>query len=210
MNFFRSFFILRYFKWILGLGIPLLLFLWFSSSYNSIISLEEQSLEKWGQVKTAYQRRFDLIPNLVETVKGSADFEKSTLEGVIAARSQATSFNLNPDMLSNPEQMAAFEKAQANFSGALSRLMVVVEKYPDLKASQQFSDLMVQLEGTENRINIARQDFNSSVKDYNTRIRTFPGNLFAGIFGFEKKVYFEGDAQNEAAPSVGKIFKDKE
>lgn len=200
----------RYLKWILPLGGLLIIFLWFSSSYNSIVSLEEESLEKWGQVKTAYQRRFDLIPNLVETVKGSADFEKSTLEGVISARSQATSFQLNPEMLNNPEQMAAFEKAQSNFSGALSRLMVVMERYPDLKASQQYSDLMVQLEGTENRINVARQDFNASVKEYNTRIRRFPGNLFAGIFGFEKKAYFEGDAENEAAPSVGKIFKDKE
>lgn len=204
------FFIQRNLKWIAGIGGLFLVFLWFSSSYNSIVSLEEQTLEKWGQVKTAYQRRLDLIPNLVETVKGSADFEKSTLEGVISARSQASSFQLNPEMLNNPEQMAAFEKAQANFSGALSRLMVVVEKYPDLKASQQFSDLMVQLEGTENRINIARQDFNTSVKEYNTRVRTFPGSLFAGIFGFEKKAYFEGDAQNETAPSVGKILKDKE
>lgn len=188
----------------------MIIFLWFSSSYNSIVALEEESLEKWGQVKTAYQRRLDLIPNLVETVKGSADFEKSTLEGVISARSQATSVQLTPEMLNNPEQMAAFEKAQSNFTGALSRLMVVVEKYPDLKASQQFSDLMVQLEGTENRINVARQDFNSSIKEYNTRIRRFPGNLFAGLFGFEKKAYFEGDAANETAPSVGKIFKDKE
>lgn len=203
-------FIQRNLKWIIGLGGLVILFFWFSSSYNSIVSLEEQTLEKWGQVKTAYQRRLDLIPNLVETVKGSADFEKSTLEGVISARSQASSFQLNPEMLNNPEQMAAFEKAQANFSGALSRLMVVVEKYPDLKASQQFSDLMVQLEGTENRINIARQDFNTSVKSYNTRVRTFPGSMFAGIFGFEKKAYFEGDAQNETAPSVGKIMKDKE
>lgn len=183
--------------------------LWAFSSYNTIIGLEETTEEKWSQVRTAYQRRYDLIPNLVETVKGSADFEKSTLEGVVSARAQATSIQMSPEMLNNPDQLKAFEKAQSNFSGALSRLMVVMEKYPDLKASQQYSDLMVQLEGTENRINVARQDFNTTVKDYNTRIRRFPGSIMALLFGFEKKSYFEGDSDNETAPSVGNILKDK-
>lgn len=199
----------HYGKIIFILGL-LLFASWVSSSYNNIVELDEITDQQWGQVKTAYQRRFDLIPNLVETVKGSADFEKSTLENVISARSQVGALNISPEMLNNPEQMAAFEKAQANFQGSLSRLMVVVEKYPDLKASAQFSELMVQLEGTENRINVERKKFNEVVKDYNTRIRKFPGNLFASFMGFEKKVYFEGDAQNEAAPSVGKMMKDKE
>jgi LemA protein len=204
-----SFSIAKYLKWII-IGVVILgLFTWVVSSYNSIVTLNENTEEQWSQVRTAYQRRFDLIPNLVETVKGSADFEKSTLENVINARSKVGSMNITSDMLNDPEKMKAFEQAQSGFQGALSRLMVVVEKYPDLKTTQQFADLMVQLEGTENRINQERRKFNEVVKDYNKRIRTFPGNLFAGMFGFEKKSYFEGDTANEQAPAVGNIFKDK-
>jgi LemA protein len=209
MNF-SSLFLAFNFKKILILAAIVLPILWGFSAYNGLITLEENTEEKWSQVRTAYQRRYDLIPNLVETVKGSADFEKSTLESVVEARSKASSVQVSPEILNNPEQMKAFEKAQSNFSGALSRLMVVMEKYPDLKASQQYSDLMVQLEGTENRINVARQDFNTTVKEFNTKIRRFPGNILAMLFGFEKKSYFEGDAENETAPSVGKILKDKE
>lgn len=202
-------FLSKYLKWIGIIGFILLILGYVVSSYNSIVLLNENTEEQWSQVRTAYQRRFDLIPNLVETVKGSADFEKSTLENVISARSKVGSMNINSDMLTDPEKMKAFEQAQAGFQGALSRLMVVVEKYPDLKTTQQFADLMVQLEGTENRINQERRKFNEVVKEYNKRIRTFPGNLFAGFFGFEKKSYFEGDSANEQAPSVGNIFKDK-
>jgi len=185
------------------------LFFFVINSYNRLVSLNEQVEEQWSQVRTAYQRRFDLIPNLVETVKGSADFEKSTLENVINARSKVGSININSDMINDPEKMRAFEQAQNNFQGALSRLMVVVEKYPDLKTTQQFSDLMIQLEGTENRINVERRKFNEVVKDYNVRIKRFPGNIFASLFGFDQKAYFEGDSANEQAPSVGNMFKDK-
>jgi LemA protein len=204
MNFFS-----RYMKWFAVIGVVLVILGYVVSSYNSIVLLNENTEEQWSQVRTAYQRRFDLIPNLVETVKGSADFEKSTLENVINARSKVGSMNITSDMLNDPEKMKAFEQAQAGFQGALSRLMVVVEKYPDLKTTQQFADLMVQLEGTENRINQERRKFNEVVKEYNKRIRTFPGNLFAGFFGFEKKAYFEGDTANEQAPAVGNMFKDK-
>lgn len=155
----------------------------------------------WSQVETQYQRRADLIPNIVSTVKGYADFEQETLTQVVEARSKATGITVNTDDLS-PENIQKYQEAQNQLSGALSRLLVSVERYPDLKASQQFSQLQAQLEGTENRINVARMKFNDSVKDYNSYIRKFPKNIVAGMFDFEQKGYFESDAGTETAPEV--------
>lgn len=169
--------------------------------YNGMVGKDEVVKESWAKVESQYQRRADLIPNLVNTVKGAAEFEKSTLTGVIEARAKATSTTINADQLT-PENIAKFQGAQDQLSGALSRLLVSVERYPELKANQNFLELQAQLEGTENRITVARNDFNTVVKDYNQEVRTFPTNLFAGIFGFAQKGYFTAAAGSEKAPSV--------
>ena len=174
--------------------------------YNSTIGLEENVEEAWAKVESSYQRRSDLIGNLVKTVQGAADFEKSTLESVINARAKATSINIDPTNIT-PEQLQQFNQAQSGLSSALSRLLVTVERYPDLKANQNFLELQSQLEGTENRINVARDRFNETVKPYNKHIRTFPNNLLAGLFGFEKKAYFEAEEGSEKAPDVEFDFK---
>ncbi len=171
------------------------------STYNGMVTKDEAVNNAWGQVQNQYQRRADLIPNLVNTVKGAADFEKSTLESVIQARANATSTNFTADQLT-PENVAKFQQAQEQLSGALSRLLVSVERYPELKANQNFLELQAQLEGTENRITVARNDFNNVVKDYNQTVRVFPANLFAGIFGFAQKGYFEASQAAQTAPSV--------
>jgi LemA protein len=188
---------------IIGVILVLVLLLVFPaiSTYNGLVSREEAVTSQWAQVENVYQRRADLIPNLVETVKGYANFEKQTLTDVIEARSKATQVTIDPTKL-NEGNIQAFEKAQGNLSSALSRLMVVVEKYPDLKANQNFLELQSQLEGTENRITVERQKFNESAKDYNTNLRKFPKNLFASMFGFEKKAYFEAKEGAENAPAV--------
>jgi len=172
-----------------------------SCGYNTIVEKDETIAKSWATVETQYQRRSDLIPNLVNTVKGYADFEQETLTAVVEARAKATSVQVNVDDLS-PEAIAKFQAAQQQLSGALSRLLVSVERYPDLKASQQFSQLQAQLEGTENRISVARDNFNTSVGDYNTYIRKFPKNLIAGMFDFEQKGYFESVEGTENAPQV--------
>lgn len=182
-------------------GILVALIGWIIGAYNGLVTLDEETNGKWAQVESAYQRRADLIPNLVNTVKGYADFEQETLTGVIEARSKATGITVDADKLS-PEAIANFQAAQSQLSGALSRLMVTVERYPDLKANQNFLGLQSQLEGTENRIKIERDRFNVSVKDYNATIRKFPKTLIASSFGFEKKGYFEADAGSEKAPEV--------
>lgn len=190
--------------WIILAVIAVLLLVAYSSvknSYNSMVSMEEGVTAQWSQVENVYQRRSDLIPNLVNTVKGYADFEKETLTQVIEARAKATSVNINPDKL-DAQSIQNFQNAQSGLSSALSKLMVVVEKYPDLKANLGFLDLQAQLEGTENRITVERMKFNESAQTYNTFIRKFPKNLFAGMFGFEKKAYFEADAGAEKAPEV--------
>ena len=183
------------------LGTLVLLVSWIVGAYNGLVSLDEETNGKWAQVESAYQRRADLIPNLVNTVKGYADFEQETLTGVIEARSKATGITVDADILS-PEAIANFQAAQSQLSGALSRLMVTVERYPDLKANQNFLGLQSQLEGTENRIKIERDRFNVSVKDFNATIRKFPKTIIASSFGFEKKGYFEADAGSEKAPEV--------
>ncbi|MGB6037086.1 MAG: LemA family protein [Cryomorphaceae bacterium] len=172
-----------------------------SCGYNTLVEQEEQVAQAWSKVETQYQRRSDLIPNLVNTVKGYADFEQETLTAVIEARSNATSINVDAENLT-PEAIAEFQQAQGKLSGALSRLLVTVERYPDLKANQQFSQLQAQLEGTENRISVARDRFNESVGTYNTSTRKFPKNITAGMFGFDQKGYFESDAGTENAPQV--------
>jgi len=171
------------------------------SAYNGMVSRQEGVGAAWSQVENVYQRRADLIPNLVETVKGYANFEKSTLEAVINARAAATKVTVSPEKL-DAASLQAFQQAQNNIGSALGRLMVVVEKYPDLKANQNFLQLQAQLEGTENRITVERQKFNEVAKDYNTYIRSFPKNMFAGMFGFEKKAYFEAAEGSEKVPTV--------
>lgn len=172
-----------------------------SCSYNNIVSLDEGVNKAWADVEASYQRRTDLITNLVETVKGEAKFEKETLTDVIEARSKATSIQLDAKDLT-PENMAKFQAAQSQLSGALSRLMVVVEKYPDLKSNAQFGELINELERTENRINIARRDYNQTVQDYNTQIRSFPTNITAMIFKFNPHEPFKAEPGAEKAPKV--------
>jgi LemA protein len=190
--------------WIVLAVIAVVLVMAYSSikgSYNNMVVMQEGVTAAWSQVENVYQRRSDLIPNLVNTVKGYADFEKATLTQVIEARAKATAVNINPEKL-DAQSLQTFQNAQSGLSSALSRLMVVVEKYPDLKANQGFLDLQAQLEGTENRITVERQKFNLTAQAYNTFIRTFPKNIFASMFGFEKKAYFEAEKGAEKAPQV--------
>jgi len=168
---------------------------------NNMVTMDENVNEKWAQVENVYQRRADLIPNLVNTVKGYAEHEKETLTGVIEARAKATSVNITPGNL-NAEGMKQFQAAQDGLSSALSRLMVSVERYPDLKANQNFMNLQAQLEGTENRITVERKKFNESSKQYNIYIKKFPNSIFAGFYGYEKKGYFEATKGSEKAPEV--------
>jgi LemA protein len=172
-----------------------------SCGYNSMVEKQEAVESQWAQVQNVYQRRMDLIPNLVETVKGVANFEKGTLEAVVQARAEATKTTINANDLT-PEKVAQFQRAQEGLTGALSKFMSIVENYPDLKANQNFSELQAQLEGTENRITVERMKFNEAVKEYNTYIRKFPNNMTAGMFGFEKKGYFEASAGADKAPTV--------
>ena len=191
-------------KWIIIGAIILVVILLYTSikgTYNKMVSKDEAVKSQWGTVESAYQRRMDLIPNLVNTVKGYADFEKTTLTQVIEARAKATQVNIKPDNL-NAESMKQFQAAQGELSGALSRLLVTVEQYPNLKANENFLDLQKQLEGTENRIAVERRKFNEMVQDYNSFIRQFPKNIWASLFGFEKKAYFEAEEGAEKAPKV--------
>ena len=175
--------------------------IWAVSGYNSLVGMDENVSNQWANVETQYQRRADLIPNLVNTVKGYAAHEKETLEGVIAARSQATQIKVDPTDLT-PEKLAEYQKAQGQLATALGKLLAITENYPDLKANQNFLELQAQLEGTENRINVARKNFNDEAKAYNTTIRRFPKNILAGMFGFDKRAYFEAAEGAEQAPQV--------
>ena len=191
-------------KWIVLIVVALLLLIGYSSikgTYNTMVTTEESISASWAQVETQYQRRADLIPNLVNTVKGYADFEQETLTQVIEARAKATSISVDPNSLS-PQAIDNFEQAQQGLSSALGRLLVTIERYPDLKASQQFQQLQVQLEGTENRIAVERRNFNEQVQSYNTYIKTFPKNIYANLFGFESKGYFQATTGAEKAPEV--------
>lgn len=182
-------------------GAILLIVVSLTSRYNRLVALEEGVTAAWSQVENMYQRRADLIPNLVNTVKGYADFEQKTLTQVIEARAKATSVTIDPTNMTEAS-MQQFQQAQDGLGSALSRLMVVIERYPDLKANQNFMDLQAQLEGSENRIAVARRDFNETAQAYNTQIRRFPNNILAGIFGFDKKAYFQAESGTEKAPEV--------
>ncbi len=175
--------------------------MWGISAYNGLVSMDEGVQTKWADVETQYQRRADLIPNLVNTVKGYAAHESETLTAVVEARAKATSVIIDPTNMTT-EQIANFQKAQDGVTSALGRLLVTVEKYPELKASENFRELQTQLEGTENRISVARRDFNEAARKYNTTLRSFPKNILANMFGFEKKAYFEAQEGSEQAPTV--------
>lgn len=174
---------------------------WLMSGYNDMVKLDENVNREWSQVENQYQRRLDLIPNLVNVVKGYASHEKETLEGVIEARAKATQTTIDPSNMTE-EQLANFQKSQDGLSGALNRLMVVVEKYPDLKATDNFKQLQAQLEGTENRITLARKDYNDAATIYNKEVRRFPNNMLAGIFGFSVRPQFKAQEGAESAPPV--------
>jgi LemA protein len=174
---------------------------WLAAGYNKLVTADEEVDTAWSQVENVYQRRADLIPNLVNTVKGYATHESETLEGVVNARAKATQVTVNAENLT-PEQLQNFNQAQGELSNALGRLLAVAEAYPDLKANQNFRDLQAQLEGTENRIATERMRFNEAAKGYNTMIRKFPRNIIASIFGFEKKAYFEAQEGADKAPAV--------
>jgi LemA protein len=187
-------------SWII-IAVIVIACLWGMSAYNHMVSEEENVKTAWGQVENQYQRRSDLIPNLVSVVKGYAKHEQETLEGVVKARAEATKTTIDPTNITE-EQLQKFQSAQGGLSDALSKLMVVVERYPDLKANQNFLELQAQLEGTENRIAVARKRFNEAAQTYNTYIRRMPQNIFAGIFGFKAKPYFSAEAGAEKAPKV--------
>ncbi len=187
--------------WIIIGIIVLLAVLWGVRRYNGFVTMEEGVTGQWANVETMYQRRTDLIPNLVSTVKGYAEFEQETLTQVIEARAKATSVTVDPSNL-NPQSLAAFQQAQDGLSSALSRLLVTIERYPDLKANQNFMDLQHQLESTENRIAVERRKFNETVRGFNTTVRKFPNSVIAGITGFDEKGYFEAAEGSDTAPVV--------
>ncbi len=182
-------------------AIILVIFLWIRGFNNSMVTKNENTAKMWSNVESQYQRRIDLFSNVVNTIKGSADFEKSTLEAVIEARSQATKITVDPTKLT-PESIAQFQQAQNSLNSSFSKLLLVVEQYPVLKTTDAFRDFQVQIEGTENRINKARDDFNATIQDYNTYIKLFPNSLFAGMFGYSEKGYFKAAAGSENAPNV--------
>jgi LemA protein len=193
--------------WLLGclaalVVVGLLLFFWVQSTYNGVVALEQDVTAKWAQVQNVYQRRADLVPNLVATVKGYAAHEREVLEAVTESRSKVGSIRVDQNMLNSPAEMAKFQQAQDSLGSALSRLLLVVERYPDLKANQNFLELQSQLEGTENRIAVERKRFNESAQAYNTRIKQFPTNMLAGFFSFKEKAYFEAAPGSEKAPVV--------
>jgi LemA protein len=186
------------------IGVVVIVALWVISAYNGLVALDQKALAQWGQVENAYQRRADLIPNLVETVKGAAEFEKDTFTQVTEARAKVGQIQLGSNPAADPEAFAKFQQAQDGLSSALSRLMVVVEKYPDLKATQNFRDLQVQLEGTENRINVERMRFNEAAQGFNTKRLSFPTVIIANFLGkrFQEKAYFKSQPGAETAPKV--------
>lgn len=193
-------------KFLIGLtavvGIIVLGVLFFGGIYNSLVRAEEKVSEAWGQVENVYQRRLDLVPNLVETVKGYAAHERETLDAVIEARSKATQINIPGAVFNNPESLTRFEQVQQGLSSALSRLLAVIEQYPDLKANQNFLALQSQLEGTENRIAVERRRFNEVAREFNTQLRIFPNSLVARLGGFQRKSYFAADEGARVAPKV--------
>jgi LemA protein len=191
---------------LIALGVVVVLVIgvvvWAVGVQNQLVRLDQEVNGRWAQVQNVYQRRADLVPNLVETVKGFATQERTVLTEVTQARANATSIRLTPEALNDPQAMAKFQAAQAQLSGALSRLLVTVERYPELKSNQNFLTLQSQLEGTENRIAVERQRYNDAVRDYNTRLRLFPASIVAGMMGFKPKAFFEAQPGSETAPKV--------
>ena len=187
--------------WIIVIAVIAVIAIYFTSTYNSMVAQEEAVSTAWSNVENQYQRRSDLIPNLVNTVKGYATHEKETFDAVVSARAKATQTTVSIDDLT-PEKMQAYQRAQGEVGSALSRLLAVTENYPELKANENFKELQVQLEGTENRISVERRNFNKTTRGYNTAIRRFPRNIVAGMFGFEKHPYFEAEEGSEKAPEV--------
>ena len=181
------------------LGIVVLLFFWGCGTYNNLIGVDQEVKTKWGNVETNYQRRNDLYGSVIKTIEGSANFEKGTLTQVVEARAKATSINVNID---DPASMEAYREAQAGMQGSFSKLLAVMENYPDLKTTTAFQGFQTQIEGTENRINVARQDYNTAVQSYNMKVKTFPNNIFAGMFGYHEKAFYKADAGSDKAPDV--------
>jgi LemA protein len=185
--------------WLIGGGLLLIIFFWGCSGYNGLVSSDQDVKKVWSNVETNYQRRTDLYSSVIKTIEGSANFEKSTLRDVIAARAKATQIQVD---INDPKSLEAYQNAQAQLQGSFSRLMAVAEAYPDLKTTKSFQDFQTQIEGTENRINVARQDYNKSVEGYNLTVKRFPKSLLAGMFGFKEKAYYKADAGTEKAPDV--------
>ena len=181
------------------LGLVVVLFFWGCSAYNGLIGVDQQVKAKWGDVETNYQRRTDLYNSVIKTISASANFEKSVLTDVVAARAKATSINVN---INDPKSLEAYQQAQAGLQSSFSKLLAVVENYPDLKTTKAFQDFQAQIEGTENRINVARKDYNTAVQGYNLKVKTFPNNIFAGVFGYHEKPFYKSDPGSEKAPDV--------
>lgn len=181
------------------LGIIVILFIGGCSAYNGLVKVDQEVKNKWSNVETNYQRRTDLYNSVIKTIEGSANFEKSTLKEVIDARSKATQVTVNTN---DPQSLEKFQQAQAGLQSAFGRLLAVAEAYPDLKTTKAFQDFQTQIEGTENRINVARQDYNQSVQKYNLQVKTFPRNIFAGIFGFHEKAFYKANPGSENAPDI--------
>jgi len=181
------------------LGIIVILFFWGCSSYNGLVTANQEVQTKWSNVETNYQRRTDLYNSVIKTIEGSANFEKSTLTEVVQARAKATSINVD---INDPKSLEAYQNAQAGLQSSFGRLLAVAENYPDLKTTAAFQGFQTQIEGTENRINVARQDYNSAVQSYNLKVKTFPNNIFAGMFGYHEKAFYKADAGSEKAPDI--------
>jgi LemA protein len=181
------------------LGIIVILIFWGCSTYNNLIGVDQQVKTKWSNVETNYQRRTDLYNSVIKTIEGSANFEKSTLTDIVQARAKATSITVDAN---DPKSLEAYQNAQAGLQSSFSKLLAVVENYPDLKTTAAFQGFQAQIEGTENRINVARQDYNAAVQSYNLKVKTFPNNIFAGMFGYHEKPFYKADAGSEKAPDV--------
>jgi len=181
------------------LGIVVILLFWGCGAYNGLVTANQEVKTKWSNVETNYQRRTDLYNSVIKTIEGSANFEKSTLTEVIQARAKATSINVD---INDPKSLSAYQNAQAGLQSSFGRLLAVAERYPDLKTTAAFQGFQTQIEGTENRINVARQDYNSAVQSYNLKVKTFPNNIFAGIFGYHEKAFYQADAGSQKAPDI--------
>ena len=181
------------------LGIVVLLFFWGCGAYNGLIGVDQEVKSKWGDVETNYQRRNDLYNSVIKTISASANFEKSVLTEVVNARAKATSIKVD---INDPKSLEAYQQAQAGLQSSFSKLLAVVENYPDIKTTKAFQDFQTQIEGTENRINVARKDYNGAVQTYNLKVKTFPNNIFAGIFGYHEKPFYKSDPGSEKAPDM--------